>query len=490
MIAITVQDICKACEGELIAGSPAVNVSGVSTDTRSDVSGSLFIGLTGEHFDGGEFVDEALRKGAMGVIAAEGAARRLADRMSPEELGEAVVIAVEDPGKALKCLGALAGELSGARIVAITGSSGKTSTKDILAGLLRPRIKVVAGIGSFNNEVGVPLTLLEADSSTDVIIVEMGMQAPGEISQLCNIATPDIAVITNIGPSHLEFSGSLENIAAGKAEIAVCLRAGGGLVVPYQELLLEPHLKDLDADIVTFGFDMGADIHPISETIAVDKLHAVIDCHGAEIEIEFNFAGRHHLLNAMAAIGVYHLLGMPLEALSRAAAGVDLSRHRGEHLELAGGVILINDCYNANPLSMEVALEHLARTAAGGRAIAVLGDMGELGDEAQVYHRKVGRVAARLGVDLIVAVGESAIGYLEGAAEEDAGRSDRHHPGWEDAISELEDVIHPGDVVLVKASRFMRLERIADALAKSPVNQGGASEGGDSPTGGKTGKGG
>jgi UDP-N-acetylmuramoyl-tripeptide--D-alanyl-D-alanine ligase len=339
-------------------------------------------------------------------------------------------------------------------------------------------LQVVAGKGSFNNEVGVPLTLLEADDETDVIVVEMGMQAPGDIAELCKVAAPDIAIITNIGPSHLEYSGSLEKIAAGKAEIAGCIPPGGALVVPYREALLEPHLADLDLEIVTFGFDTGADIYPVSETTAADRLHSVINCRGQELELEFNFAARHHLLNAMAAIGAYQLLGLPLDVLEVTAARVDLSDRRGEHLRLAGEVLLINDCYNANPLSMQAALDHLAQAAGGGRAIAVLGDMGELGTESQAYHREVGRAAARLGIDLIIAVGELAPCYLEGAAETDAGRGDRRHVACEDAITDLIETVRPGDVVLVKASRFMRLERIADALA------------GAHPGGGTSGKGG
>jgi UDP-N-acetylmuramoyl-tripeptide--D-alanyl-D-alanine ligase len=478
MMKMTVQEICRACEGELLAGSPLASVSGVSTDTRADLEGSLFIGLKGENFDGGDFIGAALAGGAMGIMASAVAARRLLAEEKTAELRDRAIIAVEDTGEALKRLGTLAAQMCGAPIVAITGSSGKTSTKDILAGLLGSQLNVVSGRGSFNNEIGVPLTLLGAADDTDVIVVEMGMQAPGEISELCRIAAPDIAVITNIGPAHLEHSDSMDNIAAGKAEIAACLTPGGGLVVPFNEELLKPHLEDLDVEVLTFGFDAGADIHPVSETTAADRLHAVVDCCGAKLELTFNFAARHHLLNAMAAIGAYRLLGLPLDNLAAAAAGVNLSHRRGEHLRLSQDILLINDCYNANPLSMESALEHLARSAAGRRTVAILGDMGELGSEASAYHRQVGRTAARLGIDSILAIGELAAGYVEGAAEEDRERDDRHCINCDIAVRELEVLLEPGDIVLVKASRFMRLERITDALADSR------------PAGEETGKGG
>ncbi|HDZ59254.1 MAG TPA: UDP-N-acetylmuramoyl-tripeptide--D-alanyl-D-alanine ligase [Actinobacteria bacterium] len=465
LITLTVQEICQACKGELLAGSPHLAVDTVSTDTRADPAGSLFIGLKGERFDGGDFAAEALERGAAGVLAEGAAARRLAAALPPGTGGSAVIIAVADSRAALREIAALSARRSSARIVAITGSSGKTSTKDILFGLLRTQMPVVASRDSFNNEVGVPLTLLEADSATEAIIVEMGMQEPGEIGELCRAAAPDFAVITNIGPAHLEYAGSMENIAAGKAEIAACLPPGGGLVVPFGETMLEPHLAGLDVEKITFGFDVQADIHPVSETVTGGSLHATIDCAGREVEMEFNFAARHHLLNAMAALGAYMLMGQPLAAAPDAAAAIRLSPRRGEHIQAPDGILLIDDCYNANPLSMESSLEYLLATAPGRRTVAILGDMGELGLRAEEYHRRVGGRAAALGVDLLVGVGPLAAAYVEGARAKDGGRRDRHLPDCDSAIASVKDMLEPGDVVLVKASRFMMLEQLVSALA-------------------------
>lgn len=463
VITLTAQEICQACSGELIAGTGSLPVGQVATDTREDLTGSLFVALKGEHFDGGDFVEQALDKGAAGVVAEADAARRLAAGLTDEGSGP-VVIAVDDAGEALKKIASQVVSKSSARIVAITGSTGKTSTKDILYGLLRPNLKTVAGRASFNNEVGVPLTLLAADDDTQVIVVEMGMRTPGDIRELCAIAAPEIAIITNIGPAHLEFAGSLEEIARGKAEIAGGLKPGGALVVPYGDELLGSYLKGLDVETFTFGFDPRADVHPVGEARLEDgRLTANISCFGAEVEVRFGFAAPHHLLNAMAAMAACHLLGLSLEAAASAAAGVQPPGMRGELLALPGGGLLINDCYNANPLSTKSALEYLAAAGAGKRKVAILGDMAELGSRSEDYHREIGRLAQDLGIDCLVAVGELAANYL--AAGEGAGSMEGHHfADLTAALTGVGRLLEPGDVVLVKASRFMQLEEISRLL--------------------------
>ncbi len=235
--------------------------------------------------------------------------------------------------------------------------------------------------------------------------------------------------------------------------------------MPFDEKLLEPHLTGLDVEKITFGFDAQAHIHPVSETVSGDRLHAIIDCVGREVEMEFNFAARHHLLNAMAALGAYMLMDQPLEAAPGAAAAIRLSRRRGEHIQTPDGILLIDDCYNANPLSMESSLEYLLATAPERRTVAILGDMGELGPRAEEYHRRLGARLAALGVDLLVGIGPLAAAYVEGARAEDSGRRDRHLPDCDSAIAAVRGMLEPGDVVLVKASRFMMLERLVSALA-------------------------
>ncbi|MCL4309330.1 MAG: UDP-N-acetylmuramoyl-tripeptide--D-alanyl-D-alanine ligase [Actinomycetota bacterium] len=489
VITLTAQEICDACSGELLAGNGATPVIRVCTDTREDLTGSFFVGLRGERFDGGVFAADALGSGAAGVVVESEAALALAAGLAaggdPAQAASAdggfrdqVVISVADSGQALKQIATLVAGRSDAPVVAITGSTGKTSTKDILFSLLGSQLSAVASKASFNNEVGVPLTLLSIARDTQVAVVEMGMQAPGEIAELCAVAAPQIAIITNIGPAHLEFAGSLDNIARGKAEIAAALPAGGALVLPYGEELLEPHLRGLAARRVTFGFDQAADIHTINHGHLEDgRLCCTLSCLGEEIDICFNFAARHHLLNAMAAIGAYGLLGLPLEAVPAAAWELHLPSMRGEALPLPGGGTLLNDCYNANPLSMRSSLDYLIAAAGGGRTVAVLGDMGELGPESDRYHRQVGAAAAELGVDCIVGVGRQAAGYVEGASEAGSGCELFHYGDREAAIDGRHEFVRPGDIILVKASRFMRLEELSAALTGSGSDGGNADNG-------------
>lgn len=467
VITTTVKEICDACSGRLLAGFGTAPVNGVATDTRGQLANSLFVALEGENFDGNDFLAEALEGGAMGVVAREDAAAALA-RGSGDEGPEApAIIAVADTGEALKRLGSLAARMSQAIVVAVTGSTGKTSTKDIIASLIGGQLRTVASEGSFNNEVGVPLTLLRAGSDTEVIVVEMGMQAPGEIRELCGVVAPDLAVITNIGPAHLEYAGSMEAIASGKAEIARGLAPGGRLVAPFGEELLRPHLEELDIEIVTFGMEPEADIHPEYHEHRRDgTMRSIISCGGDKIDVVFNFSADHHLLNALAALAVYKLLGLPLENAAAAAGSVNLSRLRGERLTLADGTVLFNDCYNANPLSMRSSLAYLASAGTGGRTVAILGDMGELGEEAYDYHREVGRAAAEMAVDYLVAVGELAGGYVEGYNAA-AGAESAHFTDRAEAIAAVPRLIRPGDFVLVKASRFMRLEELSEALVEA-----------------------
>lgn len=491
VITLTAQEICQACSGELLAGSADAPVDSISTDTRSDLGGSLFVALNGENFTGGDFAEEALAGGAAGVLAEPGAARRLAAEVAATAGAAAagelpVIVSVADSGEALKSIARLTVERGKATVVAITGSTGKTSTKDILAALLEPNVNAVCSKASFNNEVGVPLTLLAADEDTEVIVVEMGMQARGEISELCRVAMPEVAIITNVGPAHLQYAGSLENIAAGKAELAQGLPAGGKLVVPYGEQLLEPHLAGLDLEVVTFGFDEAADIHPaFHEHLEDGRLHCVISCRGQSLELFFNFAAHHHLLNAMAAIGACQLLGLPLGNIPEAVAGIHLSSLRGELVNLDNGVTLLNDCYNANPLSMRSSLEYLASVGTGRRTVAILGDMGELGPDSLEYHRQVGRDVALMGVDCLIAIGGDARGYVEGAAsgenpvenlvnqqgkagDKPAAEGFHYFATRDEALASVGGLIRPGDVVLIKASRFMKLEQLSNLLIAAP----------------------
>jgi UDP-N-acetylmuramoyl-tripeptide--D-alanyl-D-alanine ligase len=326
---------------------------------------------------------------------------------------------------------------SSARAVGITGSMGKTGTKDILAALCRLNARVVAAEASFNNELGVPLTLCRLEPDTEVCILELAMRGFGQIAELCAIARPEIGAITNIGPVHLELVGDVEGVRRAKAELLEALPPGGTAVVP-EDFPVE---RD-DIRVVRVG---------VSEVVVEDGRMLL----GG---VSFGFTARHHAANAAVALAVLDTLGLPRPA----RLDVEFSRWRGEELPLPGGGLLVNDCYNANPVSMRAALQLLADRAEGRRRVAILGDMAELGPAGPSYHREVGAAAAELGVDVLVAIGPLARGYLDGAQ---GVATVRWTPSLEEGLAAVGEVVAPGDCVLVKASRAMGLEVVVDMLA-------------------------
>ncbi|HEX8959694.1 MAG TPA: UDP-N-acetylmuramoyl-tripeptide--D-alanyl-D-alanine ligase, partial [Solirubrobacterales bacterium] len=360
------------------------------------------------------------------------------------------VFAVQDP---LAALGALARAWRlalGGRVVGVTGSVGKTSVKDIARALLPGRVH--ANRENLNTEVGLPLSVLEAPPGTELLVLEMAMRGRGQIAALAAIAAPDVAVITNVGPVHVELLGSVEAVAAAKAEVLAALPAGGVAVVPAEAGELEPHLFRAPR-LIRFG--PGGDVDAVERRVADGVTEALIVTPAGLRRFHFPFTEGHNLANALAAIAAGVALGAPLEEMADRAASIGFSRFRGERLEFGDGIVLVNDCYNANPVSMRAALDHLA-SLEGTRRIAVLGEMAELGAAAPAYHREVGAHAREAGVDLLVGVGEAARDYdpdeLVGAPAE--------------AAALLAAQLAPGDAILVKGSRSAGLEAVAESLAE------------------------
>ena len=388
----------------------ADTITGVQIDSRRIRDGDLFVALGG----GASFLDDARARGAA-----------------------ATLVPVDDFA-AMAALGRAVRDASGARVVAITGSTGKTSTKDILAALCRPVARTVAAEEGHNNEIGLPLTLTRLEPDTEVVITEMGMRGLGQIEALCEIARPDIGVITNIGPVHLELLGTIDRVAQAKAELLHALSPDGIAVIPENQPELDPFVPG-DLDIRRFA----------PPEVEVRDGHAFVQFRGREIG--FSFTARHQAANAVAALTVVEALGLPLP---EAVVEVPFSRWRGDEAELPGGGLLINDAYNANPASMRAALEHLVDRAEGRRTVAVLGEMAELGIDAPRFHDEVGTYARELGVDVVVGVGALGRRYAPDEWAADAmGASALAHT-----------VVHPGDAVLVKASRAVGLEVVAEAL--------------------------
>ena len=384
-------------------------ITGVRVDSRRIRPGDLFV-TVGRGID---YLDEARANGA------------------------AATLVPEHPFEAFAALGSLVRDRSTAKIVGITGSTGKTSTKDILAALCAPAARTVAAEASYNNEIGVPLTLCRLEPDTEVCILELAMRGFGQIADLCRIARPHIGVIVNVGPVHLELVGSLEGVLRAKSELVAALPAGGTAIVPAEF----PVERD-DIDVVRLQ-------EPEAER---EDGRTIVD------GVSFSFTAQHQAANAAAALAVLDALGLPRPE----RAEVEFSRWRGEELPLPGGGLLINDAYNANPVSMRAALAHLAAVAGARRRVAILGDMAELGTGGPGYHEELGREVARHGVEALLAVGELARGYLDGAAGVPLRR---WAPDAEAAAAEATDLVEPGDCVLVKASRAVGLERVADALA-------------------------
>jgi UDP-N-acetylmuramoyl-tripeptide--D-alanyl-D-alanine ligase len=438
VIELTTGEIACLTGGE---GGGAALVTGVSRDSRTVQPGDLFVALPGEHADGTAFVDAALAAGAAAALVPRG-------QGGPDR------IAVDDP---LAALGRIASEVrmrSGARLVGITGSTGKTSTKDILTAILAPHVTVVASRQNENNELGVPLTLCRIEPATEVAVVEMAMRGLGQIGYLAATARPDIGIVTGVGPVHLEMLGSIEAVAEAKAELLTALPPDGTAIVPHGEALLAPHVEQLSCRIATFGTAAGADIRLASFTPSQRGARAEIELRGRTLSVPVNFTAPHNALNLAAAAAAYDALGLPLDGLADGAADIAFSRWRGEELALAGGGVLIADCYNANPTSMRAALEHLSLIAGGRRRVAVLGDMAELGGGAAGYHEQIGTLLADLGVERVVAIGPHAKAY-----------GGEWFPSVADALERLGDLIDPGDAVLVKASRSMGLEAAVEAIA-------------------------
>ena len=384
--------------------------TGVQVDSRRIVAGDLFVAVGG----GSEFVDNALARGA------------------------AVTLVPEDAFAALARIGGEVRNRAGARVVGITGSMGKTSTKDILAALCMPVARTVAAEASFNNEIGVPLTLCRLEADTEVCILELAMRGFGQIAELAAIARPDIGVITNVGPVHLELVESIEGVRRAKSELIQALPPGGTAIVP------------ADFDVARDDLDV---VHVAGPETRLEDGRTVV------AGVSFNFTAAHQAQNAATAIAALDALGLPRPE----RVDVDFSRWRGDEGELPGGGLLINDAYNANPVSMRAALTYLVQRAEGRRRVAILGDMAELGRTAPDYHREVGAAAKELGIDQLLAVGELARGYLE------AGVPGRWVPNVHEALRELDEIVRPGDAVLVKASRAIGLEAVAEALTKVPA---------------------
>jgi UDP-N-acetylmuramoyl-tripeptide--D-alanyl-D-alanine ligase len=459
VIPLTLAEIAMAVEGRLVGGDPATVVTGpVEFDSRQVGPGGLFVAFVGERVDGHDFAGAAVAAGAVAVLGTRPVA--------------APTIVVSDPRQALGALArASVDRLPGLRIVAVTGSSGKTSTKDLLGQLLARLGPTVVAAGSFNNELGLPHTVLRADAKTRFLVLEMGARGPGHLTYLCGIAPPDVGVVVNVGVAHIGEFGSVEAIAAAKTELVRALAADGLAVLNADDERVRAMAPHTDAEVLLVGEAEDAAVR--AEKIRLDERgrasFRLLTADGSTA-VELAVSGRHQVANALLAAAVAHREGMPLADLGLALGQCRaVSTRRMDVFDRTDGVTVIDDSYNANPASTAAALHALAAIGAGRRRVAVLGYLAELGAQERAGHEQVGRLAAELGVDRVVVVGSAAAPIGDGAAAVAGwGGVSVQVTDQEAAVALLRAELRPGDVVLVKGSRY-RTWQVADALRQPPA---------------------
>ncbi len=448
----TLEQIAMATGGSVV-GPPTVTVRAVGTDTRAlSERDTLFVALRGVHDDGHAFLADA---------AASGAAAALVERELPAGLP---LVVVADTWRALRDLAASERQRVAPRAVAVTGSVGKTTVKDLTAAAVGAALRVHAAAGSFNNELGVPLTLLGMQEDTEVVVAEIGARHVGDIAQLAPLVAPDVAVVTAVAPVHLEVFGTIDTVAAAKGELVRSLGADGLAVLNVADTRVAAMAAFAPSVLRVASDDPAADV--AAEDVELDDLgraRAVAVTPWGRAPFALPVAGRHHVTNALLAIATACHLGVPLEAAAAALRGSTVSRWRAS-VERVGPYVLVDDAYNASPTSVAAALETLLAIRTTGVRWAVLGEMAELGPDAASEHRRIGALAARLGVDRLVVVGPAAGPIAEGARAAGGSIAVEHVGDAPAAVDQLRAELAAGDAVLVKASRVAALEHVSDVL--------------------------
>jgi UDP-N-acetylmuramoyl-tripeptide--D-alanyl-D-alanine ligase len=458
--------------GAVTAGDATREFGDVSIDTRTLKPGDVYVGVRGERFDGAEFAGAAIEAGAAGVIVPRGwtaSAPMFAQRPGGKALAErgTVVIEVEDTTVALQALAHGIRIESGTKVVAITGSAGKTTTKEVTSEFLEARYHVVRNRGNFNNHIGLPLSLIDLRQRPEIAVVELGMNHAGEISTLVRVAEPDVRVWTNVGEAHLGFFASLDAIADAKAEIFEGAGASTLLVANADDPRIAARIGAFRGRVVTFGIEgAGADVRASAVVDrGIDGTSARVTTRGGAVDITTPLIGRANLANILAATAVAEEFGVPLAAVAARAAHLRPAAHRGEVLRMAGGVTVIDDSYNANPDATKKALGVLAGSGAT-RRVAVIGEMLELGERSPELHQAVGRAAAQAGVDVLLVVGGApAQALAEAAVAAGMPAAGVHYFAASDAAADAAAaLVRAGDLVLVKGSRGVRTDRVVDRL--------------------------
>src|ERR1700675_104422 len=451
---LSIFQIAEFASASVSGGDGNVSIDKISTDSRTLKRGELFVALRGENFDGHKFVEAAVKTGAAGAIVDLGWKGKVPDNFT--------VIRVEDTLHAYQTVAANYRKSLPLRVLAITGSNGKTSTKDFAAAVLGRRFRVTKTQGNFNNHVGLPRTMLEATSQDEVAVWEIGMNHPGEIAALSKIAAPDAAIITNIGVAHIEFMGSREAIAAEKGSLAEAIETQGTVILNADDSFSEGIAARTRAKVVSAGTTGGA-VRAIEIRQSADGSEFTIVEGAHRCRAQLPVAGTHMVQNALLAVAAGRAFGLSIEECAAGLAAAPLTKARLQIKEI-GGVQFLDDSYNANPDSMKAALRTLVELDVDGKKIAVLGEMRELGTETERGHEEVGEAAAAFGIDHLIGIGE--MGAIISRAAEKAGLEKSNVVGSTSEAAELLlEIAAPGDLILIKGSRLARTEQVIEAFS-------------------------
>lgn len=475
MALFSLDELREVISARVLAGGEAGlakrHVRGVSLDTRSLRQGDLFVAIRGDRFDGHEFVGSALSSGAIGAIVHDSYDVSTLGLKSSSKRAMRIILGVRDPLYAYQQLATYHRGRFHIPVVAVTGSNGKTTTKDMVASVMAHRWKILKTEGNLNNRIGVPQTLFRLNNRHQGAVVEMGVDNVGQTSRLCEIVRPTVGIITNIGPDHLEFFGTMDVSAQAKAELLDLLPADGTAILPADDAYFDYLAARARCRVVSFGLSpkanvRGMDIRPDGRDGTIFRL--LLPGKVRQTSVHIRVQGDHNVVNALAAAAVGMVLG-----LSGAAIAQGLSRFRPaamrSQISVSHGVKLIIDCYNANPASMKAAVQLLAQSGTSKKRIAVLGDMLELGSHATQMHEEVGRFVARQGIDQLVACGPLGQSFAKGAIEAGVDPANiMKVPDARSAATAVKAIVKSGDVVLIKASRGMKLELVVDALQGAP----------------------
>ncbi|HEX2456365.1 MAG TPA: UDP-N-acetylmuramoyl-tripeptide--D-alanyl-D-alanine ligase [Vicinamibacterales bacterium] len=477
-LALTGGDLAATTGGRIEQGDPQRRIERLSIDSRTIADGDFFVALRGERYDGHRFVADALERGAIGVMVEEvqaGLDSSMRSIVAPgQSEGEAgtvrpapLVVQVADTTRALQNVARDIRRRSAARVVAITGSAGKTTTKEVAAEFLAARYRVFRNQGNLNNHIGLPLSLFELRTKPDVAVVELGMNHPGEIRTLVGIAEPDVRVWTNVGDAHLGFFASADAIADAKAEILEQAGPNDTLIANANDPRITARIGAFAGRVMTFGIEVDADVQAVDVTTrGLEGTGARVRTPAGELRIDTPLLGLGNLANVLAATAVAVHFGVPLAEIARRAAALKPPYHRGELLRLPGGITLIDDSYNSSPSALKRALETVAAATGSARKAAVLGEMLELGAHSERLHEECGRAAAAAGLDFLITVG-GAPAQAMGRAAVSAGMPSHAvlHAGTSDEAAELALArLRPGDLVLVKGSRGIGTDRVVERL--------------------------